>query len=169
MTQTDSWNPNPAWEGPLSDLHPIKREPLPVPDTDSLLLPAGTDFLKCTYKHVECPIQKSFEYNSEWMNEGCYDYRSRPGCLYKLLSTPYGRGGDSDGKTSFRDFDELCMLRSTSWENLFHLMEAIVICHYISRYVSLLLVDIPHVHKVGGCGKKVFMREIKALSKEGTV
>lgn len=88
----------------------------------------------------------------------------------KFLPTPHGGGGDSEGKTSFRDFDEH-ILQAASWETPFGLMEAIVFffCRYISRCVSLLLVDTPNVHKVGGCGKKVFMREVKALSKEGTV
>lgn len=79
------------------------------------------------------------------------------------MSWPYGRGGESEGKTSFTDFDEQSILLSSSWENLFHCIQAIVILHFLS------LVDTPNPQRVRGCGRKVFMREIKAFSKEETV
>lgn len=84
--------------------------------------------------------------------------------LYKLLSRPYGGEGESEGKTSFTDFDEQYILLSPSWENLFHCMQAIVILDFLS------LVYTPNPHRAGGCGRKVFMRgEKKLLAKTNSL
>ena len=58
--------------------------------------------------------------------------------MYKLMSTPYGRGGAAEVKSSFTEFDQQYILQSNSWENLLHLIEAIVILDFLS------LVDTPN-------------------------
>lgn len=52
--------------------------------------------------------------------------------MYKLMSTPYGRGGVAEAKTSFTEFDQQYILQSNSWENLLHLIEAIFILDFLS-------------------------------------
>lgn len=90
------------------------------------------------------------------MNEGWYGHRLS---LYKFTSMLYGRGGDIEGKASFRDFDKQHTLQPTSWKNLFCFIQAIVVLGFLS------LVYTSNSWQSSGCGKKVIMQEIKAFRK----